>query len=154
MDRLLLEVLLGTALWFVPASGLWSAGAQEGGIQVVVERPLPGTTIAVQSEISGWAVNPYATTGTGIDAVHVYMDGEPGQPRARFLGAASYGLNRPDVARTMGDERFTRAGFSLLVDFPAGNHTLFVYAHSASAGPQDGWNRAAVANFEASSIAP
>src|SRR4051794_14198040 len=154
MNRLLLAVLLGTALWFVPASGLWSAGAQDGGIQVVVERPLPGTTIAVQSEISGWAVNPYATTGTGIDAVHVYLDGEPGQPRARFLGPASYGLNRADVARSLSEPRFMRSGFSLVTELPAGNHTLYVFAHAADAGPQDGWNRAAVAQFEASSIAP
>jgi len=153
MKRLMVALLLGAAVWLPPAADLWRATAQDSDVQVVVERPLPGTSTAAQVQISGWAVDP-SGSGTGIDAVHVYMDGEPGQARARFLGAASYGLNRPDVARALGDDRFTRSGFSLLADLPPGNHSLFVYAHSSSAGPQDGWTRAAVGQFEASSIAP
>ncbi len=153
MDRLTLALVLSVAAWLYPATMQNSVVAQESTAQVVVERPLPGTSVSAQVQVSGWALDP-SGPGTGIDAVHVYLDGEPGQPRSRFLGTASYGQSRPDVARTMGEERFTRSGFSLVTELPPGNHTLFVYAHSTGAGTQDGWSKAAVGAFEASSIAP
>ncbi len=153
MRRVLLLTALVAALWGLRPDAHWPAAAQDGQAQVVVERPLPGTTVSTQVHISGWAVDP-AGPATGIDAVHVYMDGEPGQPRARFLGAASYGQPRPDVARALGDPRFTNSGFALLVDLPPGSHSLYVYAHSADAGPNEGWTRATVGTFETSSIIP
>jgi hypothetical protein len=151
MGRLLLAMALLLAAGGLTLGPPWRAVAQDSGAQVVVERPLPGTSISVQAQISGWAVDPTGP-GTGIDAVHVYLDGEPGQPRARLLGQASYGQPRPDVARTLGDARFTNSGFALNSELPPGSHSLFVYAHSAGAGSQDGWNRASVATFETSLI--
>ena len=155
MDRLLLAVLLGTALWFVPASGLWDAGAQEGGVQIVVERPLPGTTIAVQTEVSGWAVNPYATTGTGIDAVHVYLDGEPG-PAARAVPGPRQLRAEP---RRRGPLARRTALYSLWI-LPryraAGGATILCTCSRTrqTADHRTAGSRAAVAQFEASSIAP
>jgi hypothetical protein len=151
MGRLLLAIALTIAGTQLALGSTWRVAAQDSGAQVVIERPLPGTSISVQGNISGWAVDP-AAPGTGIDAVHVYLDGEPGQPAARFLGQASYGQQRPDVARTLGDARFTNSGFALLTELPPGTHSLYIYAHSAGAGPQEGWNRASVANFETSLI--
>src|SRR5579883_3355510 len=151
MGRLLLAIVLIMAGAQIALGSTWRVAAQDSGAQVVVERPLPGTSISVQADISGWAIDPTGP-GTGIDAVHVYLDGEPGQPRARFLGQASYGQPRPDVARTLGDARYTNSGFALLSELPPGTHSLFVYAHTAGAGPQEGWNRASVASFETSLI--
>ncbi len=56
------------------------------------------------------------------------------------------------MARTLGDARYTNSGFALLSELPPGTHSLFVYAHTAGAGPQEGWNRASVASFETSLI--
>jgi hypothetical protein len=151
MGRLLLAIALTMAGAQLALGSTWRVAAQDSGAQVVIERPLPGTSISVQAHISGWAVDP-SGPGTGIDAVHVYLDGEPGQPRARFLGQASYGQQRPDVARTLGEDRFTTSGFALLSELPPGTHSLYVYAHSAGAGPQEGWNRASVTSFETSLI--
>jgi hypothetical protein len=151
MGRLLLAIALILATAGLTLGPTWRVAAQDSGAQVVVERPLPGTSISVQASISGWAVDP-AGPGTGVDAVHVYLDGEPGQPRARFLGQASYGQPRPDVARTLGDARFTNSGFALLSELPPGTHSLYVYAHTAGAGPQEGWTRGSVASFETSLI--
>jgi hypothetical protein len=151
--RLVLMVLISVAAWGVWPDAQWQVAAQDGTAQVVVERPLIGSTTSSQVHITGWAADPAAPgPGPGIDAVHVYLDGEPGMPRARFLGTASYGQRRPDVARTLGDERFTDSGFSLLADLPPGTHSLFVYGHSSAGGPQDGWARAAVGNFDVSLI--
>ncbi len=151
MGRLLLALALILTAGGLLLGPTWRVAAQDSGAQVVVERPLPGTSISVQASISGWAVDP-SGPGSGVDAVHVYLDGEPGQPRARFLGQASYGQPRPDVARTLGDARFTNSGFALLSELPPGTHSLFVYAHTAGAGAQEGWTRASVGSFETSLI--
>jgi hypothetical protein len=153
MGRLAVVVVLALVAWQLAHTGAWRATAQGTEAQVVIERPLVGTTVSTQLLVSGWAVDP-AGPGTGVDAVHVYLDGEPGMPRARFLGPASYGHPRPDVARALGDARFTNSGFSLLVEVSPGTHSLYVYAHSANAGPQEGWTRASVHTFETSVLVP
>lgn len=154
----MLRAIVASVLCLALVSGVsawpsWQAAAQ-ADVQLVVERPRANEVASTTLEIAGYAYDPSAPEGTGIDAVHVYLDGEPGERMARFLGEASYGLRRPDVAQRVGDARFTNVGFSLLVEVPAGNHSLFVYAHRSGAAPNDGWVRASVPLFEASLIVP
>src|SRR5262249_33276992 len=73
-----------------------------------------------------------------------------GQP----LGAATYGQARPDVARTLGDARFTNSGFQLAVELPAGQHEIYVYAHRNTAASEDGWAVTSVSFTASTSVRP
>jgi hypothetical protein len=83
--------------------------------------------------ISGWAVDKASTTGTGIDAIHVYAYPNPGSGAAPvFLGQASYGGSRPDVAAALGAPRYTSSGFTLpVVGLTPGVWQVSVYGHSS-----------------------
>lgn len=102
---------------------------------IVVDRPASPSTPVDANDFAfvGWAVDPTTANGSGIDAVHVYLDGEAGSAPA--VGAATLGP-RPDVASVLGRPSVSRPGFSLATRLPAlpGAHTLFVYAHSATEG--------------------
>src|SRR5439155_16037618 len=75
-------------------------------------------------------------SGTGIDAVHVYA--VPAGGNAIFLGAATYGTARPDVAALYGS-RFLDSGFVLPVTgLPIGTYTIIAFAHSTVTGTFDG----------------
>ena len=41
MERLIVALLLGAAVWLVPSAGIWRVAAQDSEVQIVVERPLP-----------------------------------------------------------------------------------------------------------------
>src|SRR3972149_1411896 len=83
-----------------------------GGAGDPVERPCfpPRRSAAV------WAIDQQAASGTGVDAVHVYAypadgSGAPTGASPVFLGAASYGSWRPDVAGLYG-EQYRDCGYS------------------------------------------
>ena len=61
--------------------------------------------------LSGYAFDPQATTGTGVDAVQVqaYPNPGSGQP-LQTIGAATYGDARSDVAAYYGATRRARVG--------------------------------------------
>src|SRR5207249_8956259 len=82
---------------------------------VSVDRPAPGASTPQRFTIMGWAADPEGT-GTGVDAVHVYLDGD--SVRGTFLGAASYGEERLDVAAQLGQPRFGLSGYSLQIEIP------------------------------------
>ena len=69
------------------------------GALVTVESPVAGAA-AQPLEVRGWAIDGNATSGTGVDAVHVWA--YPRLAAAVFLGAATYGLSRPDVGANHG----------------------------------------------------
>lgn len=92
---------------------------------VVIDRPAEGATMPQRFTATGWAAD-LDGPGTGVDQVHVYWGGEAG--RGYFLGAANYGEERPDVGRQLGHIRYSLAGWSLLVELPPGEQTLYVYA--------------------------
>ena len=50
MERLIVALFLGAAVWLVPSAGIWRVAAQDSEVQVVVERPLPGTSTAMALE--------------------------------------------------------------------------------------------------------
>jgi hypothetical protein len=104
---------------------------------IVVDSPRGGTS-GPQLAVSGWAADPGSPSGTGVDRVDVYLDGEPGT--GTLLGRATYGLQRSDVAANLGSSRFTLSGFALAAQVPPGPHTVYVYAHPSDQPPEQGWS--------------
>lgn len=108
-----------------------NGGAQQLMIRMAIETPLPGTTVPSTFLIAGYAFDSDAVSGSGVDGVAVYAyrnfgSGEPGV----FLGMATYGMARPDVARAFGD-RFTASGFQLTTpELAAGSYRIYTFAHS------------------------
>lgn len=118
----------------IPAQGD-QAPAAAASAQIDVDALPEGAPAQGPVLIEGWAVDRAAPDGTGIDHVHLYLDGPAGQ--GAFLAEAPYAFARPDVAAALGDPRYASAGFSYTWDTSAiapGPHTLFIYAHSTAAG--------------------
>lgn len=96
--------------------------------QMAVDVPASGA-VNRSITVAGWALDPAAASGTGVDAVHVWAYPDLGAPV--FLGTASLGGQRPDVAALYGNQ-FLGAGFALAAQLPAsGAYQIVVYAHSA-----------------------
>jgi Putative binding domain, N-terminal/Viral BACON domain len=101
--------------------------------RVVIDTPATAATIARAFTIGGWAVDPSAATGSGIDAIHVWAYPFGGAAPI-FLGAATIGAARPDVAAIYGSG-FIGAGYALAVKgLDPGAYTLAVFAHRARTG--------------------
>ncbi len=109
-------------------------------IRLDIDAPPQGSPIEGPVRLQGWAADPQATSGTGVDRVDFYLDGEV-TTRGEPLGEIPYGDSRPDVGAALGgpneDERarFTRSGFSGFwspVGIAAGTHSLTFYARGPS----------------------
>jgi hypothetical protein len=104
---------------------------------VVIDAPKGGNT-STQIEVRGWAADPSARGGTGVDRVEVYLDGERDAGGTR-IGQATYGLQRPDVAANLGGQQFLLSGFALQTTVEPGPHTVYVYAHPSDQTANQGW---------------
>jgi hypothetical protein len=98
-----------------------------------IDQPLPFATVQAPFTISGWAFEESAAD-EGIDAIHVWafpvLGGAP-----QFLGVATTGLPRPDVAAFFGAPQDAHAGFRLDVTALApGSYSVVVIAHSRITG--------------------
>ena len=97
-------------------------------------RPQPFT-------VAGWAIDVASTSGTGVDAVHVWAYPNPGsgQPPI-FLGVATYGGQRADVGGIFGS-RFGPSAYSLAVNSLTRGVTydIVVYARSTVSNSFDNW---------------
>ena len=124
------------------ADGLFN-GIKEYSLSITSDRkilmnidyPKDGNTLSETITLRGWAVENSATVNTGITKIDVY-DGP--YTNKNFLGAATYGLSRPDVATYFGKENYTNSGYSLGIDttkLTNGQHILYVYAYN----PDLGW---------------
>ncbi len=104
------------------------------GPLVTLDSPRPG--IAGQPlNVQGWAIDGGSVSGTGVQTVHVYAIPHGGA--AMFLGAATYGIGRDDVAAVYGT-RFSGSGFQLTAPMlPAGNYTIVAYALRTASGVFD-----------------
>ncbi len=139
----LLARLLGLVVLLGASTG-WPATAwAQAPVQVSLDAPTDGSQTGPELTVRGWA---YASSqpAPGVDAVAVYLDGEV-DSRGRFLGTATYGLPRPDVAVAVGDPRLDAVGYELRVTLPPGEHRLAVYAHASGAPDGDGWSAPAEA---------
>ena len=96
-----------------------------------IDRPTANAVVSgTQIDIGGWAFDSGATTGTGIDAVHVWA-WPVGGGAPTWVGAAALGISRPDVGAAFGQPRFNTSGFNLLGTInTAGAYDLAVYGRS------------------------
>jgi len=126
----------------ITVNGVAHTVTQLGGVVlpvsslITLDTPSTGGTVAQPFAVAGWALNPSAPSGTGVDAIHVYaFPSNGGAPS--FLGVASYGAARPDVGAVFGN-RFTNAGFNLAAAGPGpGAYQVVAYAHSSATGTFD-----------------
>jgi hypothetical protein len=102
--------------------------------RMAIETPLSGTTVPARFLIAGYAFDPEATSGSGVDAVAVFAYPNFGSGEAPMpLGLATYGLARDDVARTFGS-RFAASGFQLDVPvLPPGRYRIVAIARNIAA---------------------
>jgi len=109
------------------------AAAQDASIDITVDTPTSGQAVVdgQQMTVGGWAVDTDASAGTGIDMVHIYADGPAGGGGV-ILGAADYGVMRPDVANVTGEPGWVYSGFNFNTQLSTGPHMIYVYAHSAA----------------------
>jgi hypothetical protein len=101
-----------------------------------LDSPGPGS-LSRPFGLWGWAADTGATSGTGVDVVHVWAFPVAGGAPT-FVGAATYGQPRPDMGAYLGSNRFNNSGYSLLVtssNLPTpGTYDLYVYARSTVTG--------------------
>jgi hypothetical protein len=102
---------------------------------IMIDAPSNNTVIAQPFAIGGWAVDVASTTGTGINAIHVWAYPNPGSGTPPILlGAAAYGISRPDVGAALGSPRFNPSGYALTVNsLPIGVYDLVVFGYSTVA---------------------
>ncbi len=115
---------------------------------LAVDAPSPDATLRGSAIVSGWALDPAASTAAGVDEVLVRLDDASG---GAVLGAAQLALARPDVDAAYGRQR-ANAGWQLRVDTlraAEGGHQLVITARSrcgvssvmrsVNAAPEAGW---------------
>ena len=94
-----------------------------------IDTPWTDSTVSKNGfMIGGWALDRGATSGPGVDTLHMWAwptDG--GSPI--WAGVATYGGVRPDLAAILGPQ-FINCGFNALVVLPPGVYDLGVYSHS------------------------
>src|SRR5205823_12835297 len=93
------------------------------------DSPGNGENVGGPVAVVGWAVDLDAASGTGVERVLVFLDGDQSQGTA--LGPAQYGIERPDVVAALQNPRFLNSGFEFQVDpaaVPPGAHRLVFYA--------------------------
>jgi hypothetical protein len=108
--------------------------AGDSEIRMHVDSPAHGTTVSASLgtgaviDVAGWALDPQAFTGSGIGAIHVWAR-RLDQPTAgpEFVGAATLGVSRPDVAAAFGPGSHS-AGYQLTATLAPGLYELTVYA--------------------------
>lgn len=104
------------------------------GATVQIDTPADNATVSNGFPVSGWAIDIATTTGTGVSAVEGYaFPAAGGDPI--FLGIASYGGARSDVAGTFGPQ-FTNSGFGLTVRnlTPGQSYRVVMFAKSSVSG--------------------
>ena len=108
-------------------------GSGHIGAQVVIDTPQSQQDLAQPFALGGWAADLDAPTGAGIDALHVWAYPLTGGAPV-FLGTATYGGARPDVAAVHGDQ-FRDSGFGVPIQgLTPGNYDLAVFAWSGVSG--------------------
>ena len=143
---------------FYPHSTVTNAYATPKSITVTVASALPLMSLDTPSSgatvssggftVAGWALDRYAPSGTGVDAVHVWAFQTGGPPT--FVGAATLGGNRPDVGAVFGAQ-FNASGYTLSGTLLAGTYQLVAYMHDTVTGT---FNLSATANIKVAAATP
>lgn len=146
--RSLLVAWFGLALglaWWPPATlaqslPTWLAGPSASGDSTLagtVDSPPSGADLPTNRivTLSGWVIDTAAPDWAGVDDVQVFLGS---MDSGTLVSHPSFGMSRPDVAATLGNPSWSSAGWSGPLDagaLPAGQSTLWVYAHT----PNKGW---------------
>lgn len=95
-----------------------------------IDTPSPNSTVSKNGfMIGGWALDRGATTGTGVDTLHMWAWPTAGGSPT-WAGVAAYGGVRPDLGAILGPQ-FTNCGFNQIIVLPPGQYDLAVYSHSS-----------------------
>jgi len=145
-SRLHLARLLRTAFAILMlCSVLQPASADAQGdcnAATTIDSPTDGGTAKGMMTVQGWAVDQSApTTSSGVESVHLYLDGEAGGTGkfliAALVGAKSPTSERPELVRRDVDAALgrtgARAGWVADTDFGSvtpGAHTLYIYVET------------------------
>ena len=100
-------------------------------VQLVVDTPQPGA-VHENFRLAGYAFDE-GTFGpsSGVDAIHVWAQRTGGLPF--FLGVATLGDPRPDVASSTGMAAAAQSGYHLdVAGVPVGDYVLMVFAKPAA----------------------
>src|SRR5690349_13480753 len=100
---LLLAALFAGAFQLAPLDASAASTYPRGSI----DGPAEGATVSGSVNVSGFAIDHAATVGTGVDQVHIHVDGT-------FRGNALYGRSRPDIGAY--GAAFVPSGFLFLLD--------------------------------------
>jgi len=111
-------------------------GSNRVGAQIVVDAPRHGSGQA-DTVVAGWAADLDSPVDRGIDLLHVWAypvaqgSGQAGGDPV-FVGEASYGGDRPDVAAVYGD-RFRATGYGIRVQgLDPGAYDLAIFGWSSA----------------------
>ena len=95
-----------------------------------LDTPTASAVVTSAFEVGGWALDRGAASGTGVDAIHVYVFPNAGASPGVFMGVGSYGSPRTDVGAVYGTQ-FNNSGFHFsITGLGPGSYVLGVYAHS------------------------
>jgi hypothetical protein len=113
---------------------LTAPAAAQPAVQMFVDSPGANAIVPASFVVAGWAFDPAAPSGSGVDYVDVWAFPAVGGSPV-YLGGASLGVSRPDLTPGYGAQ-FATAGFGLAVPpmLPAGAYTLRVFAHRVRTG--------------------
>ena len=100
-----------------------------------IDSPANGASPGLSFTLSGWAIDRTASSGTGVDAIHVYAYPSTGSGfgAGAFAGAATLGFSRTDVGAVYGSQ-FNNSGYRVSVSLSAGTYRLIAYVHSSVTG--------------------
>ena len=101
-----------------------------------VDVPTRGATVPQTFLIGGWAIDRAATTSTGVSTLHIWAYPANGAP-PQWVGAASYGYTRADVAGAFGGQ-FLKSGFNLVTgSLSPGGWVLAIFPYNSLRGAFD-----------------
>lgn len=103
--------------------------------RMAIDLPSPSQMVSQNFRVAGWALDVGSSSGTGVDAIHVWAYPISGAAPV-FVGVAALGQSRPDVATAFGAARYSSGGFNLEVTgaLPRGEYNLAIFAHSSVTG--------------------
>lgn len=102
-----------------------------------LDGPADNATLSPPFLAGGWAIDTGATSGTGVDAIHVWafriVNGVPSS-NGQFVAQGTAGGSRPDVGAVYGS-RVMNSGYTFVIgNLAPGEYMLGVYARSPVSG--------------------
>jgi hypothetical protein len=107
---------------------------------MAVDQPVVNQVVSQNFVVSGWALDLSASSGAGVDAVHVWAH-PVGGGGPLFVGMGTLQLDRNDVASAFGNGQMRYSGFVVngAGTLPPGFYDLLVFARSTVTGSFNNW---------------